>query len=284
MPAARKDAKDAGTVGELQEFYNGPKQVIAFMPGDRGAVVMYKKPAPGKQYVAGFDIAEGIDVSKTLGAADPDYSVGIVLDQATGEQVCKLRGRIEPAAFAEYAYLLMRYYNWAYCVPEANGPGIAFLEGLLRAGEQNAGYPPSLIYHRRPAPDEQFTDGDHTELSRIGWRTSTVTRVQLLSKHDQNIRDFSIIITDPTTLAEHINFVIKANGKAEAQDNQHDDEVIACALAGVGLETAPADRVIAGVLKARPESERRNKPAGGVTKYGKSRSIAEISRGELRRF
>jgi hypothetical protein len=279
MPAARKESKDAGTCGELQQFYNGPKEVIAFIPGERGALVVYKKPQAGKQYVVGFDIAEGIDVSKTLGAADPDYSVGVILDQATGEQVCKLRGRIEPAAFADYAYLLMRYYNWAYCVPEANGPGIAFLEGLLRAG-----YPPALIYHRRPAPDEQFVDGDHSELSRIGWRTTTVTRVQLISKLDQAIREFSIIITDPITLQEHLNFVIKASGKAEAQDNQHDDEVIASGLAVVGLETAPADRVVGGVHKPRPDTGRGKKPGGSVTRYGKGRSTGEIPRGELRRF
>lgn len=279
MPAARKDAREAGTVGELEQFRNGPREVIGFFPGDRGALVVYKKPAPGKQYVIGIDVAEGIDASESLGASDPDYTVACVVDQSTGEQVAKLRGRIEPGAAAEYVELLARWYNWAYLVPESNGPGIAFLEGILRLG-----YPPALIYHRRPAPDEQFDDGDHTELSRIGWKTSQVTRVQLLSKLDLAIREFSIIITDPITLQEHLFFVTKANGRAEAQDGQHDDEVFAAALAVVGMETAPADRAIAGVKRDKPQGARAPKSSGTVTRYGRGRMDGRIDRGELVRF
>lgn len=280
MPAARKgEDAPAVTAGELEVIRNGPKETIAFMPGDRGAMVLYKKPGTGKQYVIGVDVAEGIDASARLGAADPDYSVACVLDQHTGEQVAKVRGRIEPAAFADYVALLARYYNWAFVVPEANGPGIAFIEGLLRNE-----FPPALIYHRRPSPEEEFADRDSTTLSLLGWKTSTSSRVQLISQHDRNIREFGIILTDPVTLQEHINFVIKGNGRAEAPDNEHDDEVFACALAGVGLEAAPVDRTVGGVRKPRPESERKLNPSGAVKKYGQRRPMGEIHRGELIRF
>jgi hypothetical protein len=279
MPAAKREAADAGTAGELIEYYNGPKLVTAFMPGEGGPLVVYKKPAAGKLYVAGVDVAEGIDVSLTLGAGDPDYTVVCILDQSTGEQVAKLRGRLEPAAAAEYSARLFRWYAWAYVVPEANGPGIAYLEGLLREE-----YPPALIYHRRPLPDEMEVDGDHTTLSRIGWKTTSVTRVQLISNHDRRIREFSVIINDPHTLMEHINFVIKPGGRAEHQDNQHDDEVIACALAGEGLECAPADRTIGGVHALKPQASRGVKPGGSVGRYGGRRQSGEIDRGRLVRI
>lgn len=272
MPAARKDAKTAGTPGELEERYNGPKPVIYFMPGERGPLVLYKKPVPGKRYVIGVDVCEGL----TPEGSDSDYSVAQVVDQSTGEQVAKLRGRMEPAPFAEYVNALARWYNWAFLVPEANGPGIAFLEQLIRDN-----YPPRLIYHRRPSPDEQFADNDSTLLSRIGWKTSAVTRVQLIARHDQNIREFGIIIVDPKTLDEHQKFVIKPNGKAEAAEGSHDDEVIALALAGVGIEAAPADHMVAD-MKQQAAAAGVRPAAGTVATYRSARSYGRRDQPERR--
>ena len=124
------------TVGELVTMQAGPKQVLTFQQQDRGALVVYKRPLPNKRYIIGVDVAEGIDpaAQASLGASDPDYSVAMVADADTGEQVARLRGRIEPAPFGEYVNALAQWYNWAFVVPEANGPGIAFLEALLREG------------------------------------------------------------------------------------------------------------------------------------------------------
>lgn len=280
MPAARTEAKEAGTVGDLEEYYNGPKPVIAFIPKPSGAMVVYKRPSPGKEYVAGVDVTEGKDDSE-LGSSDPDFGVICICDQATGEQVAKVRGRMEPAALADYAWAALRWYNWAYVCPEANGPGIAFIEQLLRNG-----YPPALFYHRRPSPDEQFGDNDSTLLSHLGWKQTGNTRLLLISKLDQAIREFSIILTDPHTLSEHLSFVVKANGRAEHKATCHDDEVFAAALAVAAMETAPADRTVGGVHAQKPPSMR-VKPSGAVTSYGKRRSTDNrrgIDRGELVRF
>lgn len=226
-------------VGELVAYQHGPKIVVAFEQQDRGALVLYKRPQPNRRYAIGIDVAEGIDPAAlaSLGDSDPDYSVAIVMDRDTGEQVAKLRGRMEPAPFAEYVAAVARWYNYAYLVPESNSVGIALLEGLLRDE-----YPPSLIYHRRPQPDEQFSDNaGSTQLQFLGWKNNTVTRVQLISKLDQAIREMSIQLHDPNTVAECQSFVVKANGKAEAQDGAHDDEVIALALCIVGIEQPPPD-------------------------------------------
>jgi hypothetical protein len=268
-------------VGELLEVQNGPRVLLAFQQSDRGALVLFKRPQPNKQYVIGVDVAEGVDpaAKAALGDSDPDYSVAIVADRDTGEQVAKLRGRIEPAPFAEYVCALGRWFNWAYLIPECNGPGIAFLEGVLRDN-----YPPSLIYHRRPLPDEQFKDEASTSLQMLGWRNTAVTRVQLISKLDQAIREFSIILHDANTIREHQTFVIKPNGRAEAQEGAHDDEVIATALAVVGLETPPPDARLQP-LKANAPRE----PHGGtVRSYGTRRlpdsETRERDRGRILRF
>lgn len=255
-----------GLVGELVEADSGPRRVIVFQPDqeNKGALTVYKKPAPQKRYAAGVDICEGIDAGEGgPGDQDPDWSVCSVFDCDTGDQVAKLRARMEPGPFAEYVVDLLRWYNWAYVVPESNGVGIAFIEALLRYD-----YPPSMIYHRQPQPDEQFRPEAGTTLTYLGWRQNVVTRPQLLSKLDTAIREFGILIRDPNTLSELQTFVYKPNGRAEAQDQCHDDEVFAAGLGVVGIETAPAARLMAGIDRQMPKAPTR----GGVVKrYGRKR-------------
>jgi hypothetical protein len=296
MPAARRsheESREAGIVGELVEELDGPKPRIIFEPDAdrRGALTLYKRPQPGRLYSFGIDVAEGIDVNADqLGNADPDYSVCEVVDLDTGEQVAKLRGRIEPAAFAEYVDCLARWYGSlrdaqhldprtsCFLVPEANGPGIAFLEQIIRGG-----YPPFMIYHRQRSPEAEFSSGDSTELQLLGWRTTTVTRVQLISFHDQCIRERSYLINDPNTLLEHRHFVTKANGKAEAVEGGHDDEVVASALAMKGVQTFPKDERIKLLNRGKPPIlDNRH---ASIRRYGRRRlpGVTE-QRGDLVRW
>lgn len=218
-------------VGELEEVAIGPKTHIQFVQRERGPLTLYKRPAEHRCYVIGVDVAEGRDsAGRDALVRDPDYSVACVLDRDTGEQVAKLRGRMEPTVFGAYVATLGRWYNWAFLVPEANGPGLALLAEL-----QHRGYPPGLIYRRQPQPDDPL---DTESLSRLGWRTTTITRQQLIARLDRAIREMSVLIHDPNTLSECRTFVVHPDGRPAAQAGCHDDEVIALALAVVGLEQA----------------------------------------------
>lgn len=256
---ARQPVIEAAAIGDLEEIELGVRRVLRFFPKERGAMVVYRLPQPGHKYVIGIDVCEGIDAT-AKGSNDPDFSVATVVDRVNGDQVAKVRGRMEPAPFGEYVDALGRFYNWAFLVPEANGPGIALLEQLVRSG-----YPPGLIYHRRPTPDEQFAAQDSTLISKLGWKTSSTTRILLISRHDQNLREGALWIRDPVTLSEHETFVIKGNNRAEHQEGAHDDEVIALALAGIGIEAAPAGDV-AG--PPRPAQGSTIPTGGSVTRYG----------------
>ncbi len=238
----------------------GPRPRLAFEAGDRGALVVYKRPQPNRRYAAGIDVCEGIDVGDgTIGGEDPDWSVANFFDCDTGEQVAKLRARMEPAPFAEYLVAVQQWYNWAFLVPEANGPGIALMERLL-----GFGCPPGLIYHRRPQPDEQFSGNAGTSLQLLGWKQNMVSRVQLISLHDAAIRELAIILHDPNTIAEHYTFIVKPNGRAEHQNGCHDDEVISAALGVVGIQHPPPDPRLQSVGNRSPVM-------AGVRTYGQSR-------------
>lgn len=258
--------------GGLMEA-TGPRRSLVFEPQEHGPLTVYKRPQPNKRYVAGADVAEGIDVGDgTIGGQDPDWSVLIVADGDTGEQVAKLRARMEPDPFAEYTAAVLRWYNWAFICPEANGPGIAYIEGLLRYG-----LPPALIYHRQPQPDEQFTRSAGTSLQKLGWKQNQTTRVQMLSALDRRIREMSYIMHDPNTISEHFTFVYKGSGRAEHQDNCHDDEVFASGLTVIALDHPPIDLRLAGIQQQGKDE------AAGIRRYGQSRQEG-TRRGRLLRF
>lgn len=221
-----------GTSGEIQVVEEFPRKKMRFVARDHGALTIWKKPEPGHAYIVGADPSKGVDVSEAKRGDDPDYSVGFVIDQHTGEQVAMLRERLRPVPFAEYLALLGEVYNHAFIVPEANDAG--FIDALLRTN-----YPLGMIFNRRRDP----TDRRSAQPEEIGFETTNVTRPWLVSALDDAVREMSITIRSPIALQECRTFVIKPTGKAEHQTGCHDDCVIAAALAVMGLRYAPKKRV-----------------------------------------
>jgi hypothetical protein len=80
---------------------------------------VYRVPVPGRKYVAGADPAEGNPQS--------DASALCVLDAETGEEVCALAGRIEPAVFASYIAKVCEWYNQAGVLVERQNHGHAVI-------------------------------------------------------------------------------------------------------------------------------------------------------------
>ena len=231
--------------GELQVETVGIENRLMFLPSNHGALRVWRKPERGRLYVVGADCAQGLDVADGDGASDPDYSAGQVLDRDTGEQVAVLRARMMPGETGRYMAALCRWYNMAQCCGERNpgGGGISMLEAMM-----NADYPSSLLYHRAVTPDQDpQIRGD-----RIGWDTTGVSRPLLIGMLDEAIRQGSIAIRDPITQQELLTFVIRANGKPEAQQGCHDDLVIALALAIVAIQRMPRPVPISPNGIARP--------------------------------
>lgn len=218
-------------IGGLEEQEYGATKRVIFIPRERGELKLFQRPDPAKSYVIGADTCEGLDANEGKGEADPDYAVAVVRERETGDQAATLRGRIEPGEFGRYLAVLGRFFGMASIVPEANNTGIATIDALLAAE-----YPPGLIYHRTASmPD----DDPKQRPDKIGWKTTPVTRPQLISWYDEAIRAMSIYIRDPQVAQEARTFVIKPNGKAEGQKGCHDDCVIADALSVVGIMQMP---------------------------------------------
>lgn len=239
--------------GRLRLTDDFPSKRIVLESADNGELAVFRRPERVRSYAIGADTSRGIDRGTGgAGKSDPDYCVAQVLDIDTGEQVASLRGRFSPAHWAEQLATLCRWYNTAYLVPEANENGLAVIEHLLRLE-----YPIQALYRRRPMPDSRGP----VALHELGWWTDTRTRPQLVNTLGNAIREQSVLIRKANTLQECLTFIYKATGKPEAQSGCHDDEVIALALAVIGMIAAPR-------VMPKAEGERARKP---IQRYGPSR-------------
>jgi hypothetical protein len=226
---ARQPASKPSITGELVEERIGPKTQIMVEPSgdDRGLLRVWRKPEPNQRYVIGLDACKGIDANSGTGSADPDYAVAHVLEADSGEQVAMMRGRIEPAEFGRQVWALMRFYNYAFCVPDADSFGVAVIEELLRQQ-----VPGELLYRRkRDASDQQSTP-----LQYLGFITTVTSKPQVISDLQMALRQRAITVRDPITLAELRSFVFKPNGTTAAEEGAHDDTVMALALAVLAIK------------------------------------------------
>ncbi|HEX4275806.1 MAG TPA: hypothetical protein VHZ74_10645 [Bryobacteraceae bacterium] len=229
-----------------------------------GPLLLYRRPEPGKLYAIGADPASGADPNYRAGDeadSDPDYSSAQALDTSSGEQVAKIRERWTPPLFAEYLCKLGKWFNWAYLVIEANNHGQAVIQEVLRLK-----YPLERIHVKRRVPGDRRPP----MLDEIGFLTNTATRPLLVSGLDEAVNEMSVIIRDANTLKECLGFVIWPDGVARAQRGKgnHDDDVLALALAIVGLKHAPR--------LTREQLERKQREFGGDG--GALRSVAQIVR------
>ena len=83
---------------------------------------------------------------------------------------------------------------------------------------------------------ETFNRIEQKRSTAIGWNTNTQTRGMLVEAIAKAVREIGtegggLDVRCPWLMAELENFVTKPNGKAEASDGHHDDQVIALGIA-----------------------------------------------------
>lgn len=180
-------------------------------PHPRGELLVYRKHAPEETYTIGADTAAGIK--------GRDWSVAQVLDRRK-RQVAVLRGYFTPDYFADLLYHLGEHYNWALVAPENNNHGILTVNRL----HKELSYP----YVYTEVVVDKMTD---EETVKIGFGTNVKTKPLIIDMLRASVRDGDITLTDPTTIREMLTFVVKDNGKMEAESGNCDDTVMSLAIA-----------------------------------------------------
>jgi phage terminase large subunit-like protein len=180
-----------------------------FVPAQDGTLEIYKQPEPGRFYIVGADVAEGLPSG--------DNSVASVIDASTAEQVAEFAGRHDTTTFAKQLDWIGKKYNLAMVAPERNNNGHAVLEHL----DKVLLYP--VIYL-------------HQDDERLGWPETAVTRPIVISFAQQMIRDAAERINSQGLVDEALTFVRNNRGRPEAAGKgkpggQKDDRVFAWGIA-----------------------------------------------------
>lgn len=185
-------------------FINGK-----FEPDDRGDLYIYEEPKPGKNYVVGGDVAEGL--------LNGDYSVAMVI--GFDKQIKALyRGHCEPDEYEEMVRCLGKKYNTALLAVEFNKDG-NWVNTALRNNE----YPNLYI--------RTVVDDITKEITKsYGWLTNKKNRDFMLGEAKKHFNSTSMINCKPL-LEEMLTFVRDKRGKPQAAAGKHDDVVISFCIA-----------------------------------------------------
>ncbi len=177
-----------------------------------GELRIFAEPLPGRTYVIGADVAEG--VARDESALD-------VMDRRTGETCATYASDdIEPGDFGLVLAWSARLYNNALVAPERNNHGHTVLRTL--SAEQTSVTPYGYVY--------EATDG------RRGWKTDPATRPPMFDDLAQACRDRVTSSPDASFAAQSRTLVRDKRGKPLASGKgttggAKDDRWIARAIA-----------------------------------------------------
>ena len=191
------------------------KETIVTQRGD--GLIMYKPPRPGRVYVAGADVAEGV--------TGGDYSVVTFFDREDGEEVAMWRGHVSADKFGERLNTWGRLYNNALMVVEINNHGLTTVTAL-----RNLFYP--QLYFRPSkfdAVSTGFTD-------RLGWKTTKVTRPLMIDDMLKALLENSLTLHSKHTIDEMLTFVYDDGSNMVTQHGFHDDCIFATAIGFQGFK------------------------------------------------
>lgn len=196
-------------IGEFRYDYDGENITnIRFEENRAGCIRIYGMPKSGYPYVLGGDTAgEG-----------SDFFTAQVLDNTTGKQAAVLRGKLEEVVYAHQIYCLGVWYNAALTAVELNYSSypIRELERLR--------YPNLYVRIREDA----FT---HQPTKSYGFVTNTATRQLIIAELVAVMRDTPECVIDEGTLREMLVFAYNEHRRPEAMAGEHDDLVMALAIA-----------------------------------------------------
>lgn len=181
-----------------------------WVPTDKGYIEIWKHPQPGRKYVIGGDVAEGL--------IKGDYSAAPVWDAETWEYVAKWHGHIDPDLYGDQLADVGTYYNKALIAVEKNNHGFTTLNKL-----KNLDYPNLFQMEKY----DEYTD---KTTKQLGWQTTRKTKPLVVDHLASCIREEEIIVHDKNFIMECITYVRGDDGTTNAQEGCYDDLVMGGAI------------------------------------------------------
>ena len=172
---------------------------------------VFDLPEPGKEYVIGADVAEGLK--------NGDFSVAEVVETTSMKTVARWRGHCDPDRFGEILGALGALYNHALIGVEVNNHGLTTVQKLRDTYYTN-------MYKREKGYDEDFEE----PTSNLGWKTDVRTKRLAIDDLIRIIREGLNEEKDMVFVEEAFAFVRDIRGRMNAEEGEHDDTVMAKAI------------------------------------------------------
>ena len=172
---------------------------------------VFDLPEPGKEYVIGADVAEGLK--------NGDFSVAEVVETTSMKTVARWRGHCDPDRFGEILGALGALYNHALIGVEVNNHGLTTVQKLRDTYYTN-------LYKREKGYDEDFEE----PTSNLGWKTDVRTKRLAIDDLIRIIREGLNEEKDMVFVEEAFAFVRDIRGRMNAEEGEHDDTVMAKAI------------------------------------------------------
>ncbi|MGE4321217.1 MAG: hypothetical protein AB7E61_07195 [Acholeplasmataceae bacterium] len=148
----------------------------------------------------------------TAGTGEDYFTAKVINNITKKDAAIYYKQKVDEGIYAEQIYCLHKYYHDALVGIETN----------------YSVYPTRRLMelHVRQYSRENL-DSLKASLDQLGFKTTQITRPNMISHFKDIIRDDISIILDEITLQEMLVFVRDKNGKAQAEDGKHDDMIMA---------------------------------------------------------
>lgn len=207
-------------VGYFTYKYDGLKiKDIKWVEDKNGYIKIYKVPNVPKHtlYCIGGDTAgEG-----------SDYFTAHVLDAKTGEQVAVLKRQLDADLYTKQVYCLGKYYSTRNIYGR-------YIDALIAIESNFDSFPIREL--QRLGYDRQFVRkriDDNTQQAQksYGFKTTVLTRPTIISNLIEVVREETDTINDEDTIEELLTIIRNDQGRIEAPEGGHDDQMMGLAIA-----------------------------------------------------
>ena len=184
-----------------------------------GALWQWKEPVAGHRYIMGVDVSRG---------DSEDFSTLSIIDFDEREQVLEYIGKVPPDILAEIAYKWGTMYNAFIVTDITGGMGVSTSRKL-----QELGYKNLYVDGVNPADKWKWDPKNQDKIPGINFNSK---RVLIIQAFEEALRfDFSM---RSQRLFNELNTFVYVNGRPDHQKGQHDDLIMAFAMAVYVGETS----------------------------------------------
>jgi len=177
-----------------------------------GSLWQWKEPIPGHKYIMGIDVSRG---------DSEDYTTFCIIDFDEREQVLEYLGKIPPDVAAEVAFKWATMYSAFVVIDITGGMGVSTARKLQELGYQNL-----YVEGVNVADKWKYNPKSFEKIPGLNFNNK---RVQIVASFEEALRhDYQV---RSNRLLNELNTFVYINGRPDHQKGQHDDLIMAMAMA-----------------------------------------------------